>query len=418
MKSSKYIQKKEEDIINCELQYSNHSVHYTKNFLEYKIENNQQNRIKTSKNESHRNTLSTDNTQNLDHKVNNILAQVPKLKLKTKNDNKLINGINRNKGNTARIGNNSKKTSDITKKQSKDRKGKNKHVKIEDEDVDFSDFKLKKSRDIKSISSPNILTQPLLGLKNQGNTCYINSTIQILIGLPKIYTKLTNSNYKYKTSIKTCEILKCFINIAKEIKDKNILQLNKEIHNMKRLMENRKQSFKGNNMEDATEFLSELMNAISEDFDKLEEQNLVKEYFLSSIQQILTCKGCNYMSSKVSDELGIWCELTSIESNKSIMTIQKLLDKRFTDEERDFKCNVCKVSKANVQTKFVKLPKVLHIYLKRFTYHHSKQIKIQTYVRIPNTINLSDYISETYHPTESTSKQFNFRKSFGSDYKV
>ena len=66
MKSSKYIQKKEEDIINCELQYSNHSVHYTKNFLEYKIENNQQNRIKTSKNESHRNTLSTDNTQSLD----------------------------------------------------------------------------------------------------------------------------------------------------------------------------------------------------------------------------------------------------------------------------------------------------------------------------------------------------------------
>ena len=118
----------------------------------------------------------------------------------------------------------------------------------------------------------------MFGFKNQGNTCYINSTIQMLLGLPALTDSLIKSDYD-KTS--DFDLLRTFTRLCKIVKEGPKNEVNEEILKLKSVMEERDHQFVGKKMQDASEFLGRCLDELSEDFDKLEgEQNLIKENYL------------------------------------------------------------------------------------------------------------------------------------------
>ena len=110
-------------------------------------------------------------------------------------------------------------------------------------------------------------SKSMFGFKNQGNTCYINSTIQMLLGLPALTDSLVKSDYD-KTS--DCDLLRTFTRLCKIVKEGPKSEVNDEILRLKSVMEARDQQFVGKKMQDASEFLGRFLDELSEDFDKLE----------------------------------------------------------------------------------------------------------------------------------------------------
>ena len=76
------------------------------------------------------------------------------------------------------------------------------------------------------------------------------------------------------------------------------------------------------------------------------------------------------------------------------MNLQELLESNFVNEEREKRCDECGHTTASLETKMVKTPKILQIYLKRYNYGQLLDGKVKNYVEIPATVNISNFSSK------------------------
>jgi len=76
----------------------------------------------------------------------------------------------------------------------------------------------------------NFSSKSMFGFKNQGNTCYINSTIQMLLGLPALTDRFVKSNND-KTS--DCDLLRTFTRLCKIVEEGSKSEVNEKILRLK-----------------------------------------------------------------------------------------------------------------------------------------------------------------------------------------
>ena len=265
---------------------------------------------------------------------------------------------------------------------------------------------------IKSLSLDDLfkIINSQIGLINLGNTCYINSPIQILLHCSIFMEKLL-INIKY-TSRKT-QFTNNFLYVCQKMKNADQAVNIKEF---KELIGKKDEIFFGERQNDSQEFLRKLLENISLELNGVEnpipwkdlsnsfskpkllrfqiyyeysrqrEKSIITDLFYSIMCKTLTCE-CKSESYPFQELLDI--PLLIPENHHSI-TINEILANFFSIQYVEKLCQKCKKQTKHKQnTKLGSPPEILILSLQRF---NNNQIKDETLVKFEEIIDISNLI--------------------------
>jgi hypothetical protein len=141
---------------------------------------------------------------------------------------------------------------------------------------------------------PLIPRYPCRGLRNLGNTCYLNSSVQMLCTVPDFTSRLDqiNDNAPLATSL---------VQVAHELRDTNA-PLSVRPRAIKDAMDEKTHKYQGFEQRDAHEFLSDLIDHVHEELtekskaepSKESEQTPPTDDFRLVVRVCLKCTSCGY----------------------------------------------------------------------------------------------------------------------------
>jgi len=203
------------------------------------------------------------------------------------------------------------------------------------------------------------------GLKNIGNTCYLNSALQMIFHSDG-FIKLIEQN---KDNEKINIIYEFITNKKDNPKD------------IKKLVEDKCKSFVGSKQHDAGEFLTYFLDVISENV----KEKLTDIYGIE-INTRLKCKikSClNVVMKQNTNNLLI----LEINNNTTLDDIYRESKKCYTlDNDNMYHCEKCNVKRiTSIKTLTTKWPNELIILLKRYQQNGTRIDKNNNYINIPLT---------------------------------
>ena len=270
-------------------------------------------------------------------------------------------------------------------------------------------YKIKKVLKIKNfflvfIFYGDLFSKPI-GLKNLGNSCYMNSVLQVLAHTDDFKEYFLKNNF-HKEQKPLSFALKNFLKEYLENKDNNYFAL-RELHNaIKKQYKTQSTSemkFANGYQHDPEEFLSMFL-------DSLKLENKKWNNIFKGEETILdTCKNCKDESQNENEfkilSLGIKDDdLEKIESHEMEedccnccdcccvyykTALKHLLDNYIREEEIEANCGRC--NKNTNKKKIIRisfLPKYLILQLNVFYEYHS------VFIKIPEELNLEEYCTE------------------------
>jgi len=254
-----------------------------------------------------------------------------------------------------------------------------------------------------------------IGINNLGNTCFINSCLQILIHCPLFIYKLIKNKKLINEKTPTTSNFLSICNMMLETQEYSI-----DISNFKNLLGLNHKLFEGYFQNDSQEFCRILLEDISrelneiktksiyrilnnsdriskklrdEDFHKnftQREKSIITEIFYAQIVNIFTCecKAEIYSFQKILDFPLLFPE----NINRDIISINELLKLYFQTEHIDFesKCERChKISSHKKEIKISRPPEILILSLQRID---EKQEKLGYKVKFPLILDIYPYV--------------------------
>lgn len=280
------------------------------------------------------------------------------------------------------------------------------------------------SRDQRSLwSSPSVVSRPLLpqgtvGLRNLGNSCYINASLQALLVMDRLVAALCKEEVVARVKSATAEdkvsLFEAFRSFWKET------QSNKHVvspENIKKLIAVENARFSGFQQEDAHEFMSVMLNAMEEEFCETTKSKTgpVFDHLSMVVQNTLECADCH--ETKTFEEIYLDLALEVAGNSKAeehdvieifslgeeepevkrartgpveTPSVQFLVEKFMeTELNVEWKCpKGCQSERASLSHKFARSPKVLMLQLKRFDVNEAGT----DFVKIATAVEVSEYL--------------------------
>ncbi|KAL0008915.1 hypothetical protein SO802_010417 [Lithocarpus litseifolius] len=247
-----------------------------------------------------------------------------------------------------------------------------------------------------SLLSQKRRTGPPLGLKNLGNSCYLNSVLQCLTYTPPLANFCLKSLHSSLCEKRGGDCPFCIL--EKRIARSLSVDLALDTPNLQNWLRIFAEHFKCGRQEDAHEFLRYVIDACHNTclrFKKLQQQrryingckggenasngssngcsnsgsgsgsSVVKEIFGGALQSQVKCLSCGNESNKVDEIMDI--SLDVLLSNSLKDAFQKFFQSEVLDGNNKYKCDNCKkLVAARKQMSIHQAPNVLVIQLKRF----------------------------------------------------
>ncbi|XP_067874408.1 ubiquitin carboxyl-terminal hydrolase 8 [Heterodontus francisci] len=265
----------------------------------------------------------------------------------------------------------------------------------------------------------------LTGLRNLGNTCYMNSILQCLCNTPRL-AEYFNKNY-YQQDINRSNILGHKGEVAEEfgVIMKTLWSGQYKCispRDFKGRIGKINDTFAGYVQQDSQELLLFLMDGLHEDLNKADRkrykeentdglddtraadlawqkhkllnESIIVALFQGQFKSTVQCLTCHKRSRTF--EAFMYLSLPLPSSSKcSLQDCLKLFSKeeKLTDNNR-FHCSNCKAHRDSTKKLEIwKLPPILLVHLKRFSYEGRWKQKLQTNVDFPlENLDLSNYI--------------------------
>lgn len=148
------------------------------------------------------------------------------------------------------------------------------------------------------VTAPDTILKPKspwTGLRNLGNTCYINSSLQMLFTVPTFVSSLAG---------KGKDLSKSLVSVSNDVKDTSAIRAaNPSI--VKMAIDAVTDKFQGYQQRDAHEFLSDLVDRVHDELEEEQKEKGIEttdttplfptdEYFRMNVQVCLTCDSCGY----------------------------------------------------------------------------------------------------------------------------
>jgi len=270
-----------------------------------------------------------------------------------------------------------------------------------------------------------------VGLQNRGNTCYLNSTVQALLGLPMLVTDATNLKHavnKLSVNMDNTKLVLPFTSLCQAQAQGDVTKTNQKAVEVKSDMEQLDSQFAGHKMQDANEFLCRFMDELRENIGKVLSENgdgnelqveddsgsnhtltnLVDKNFQYEKQEQFVCCNCGHQSSTKYTDVNFFLDLSDASLNSSV-SIQQLVEKTLAPEVREKRCEECGCETATTTTSLVSLPRVMLLYLKRYKYLGpvgggtitTSSRKVTRLVDIPKAVNLEKLVSDNVDVPDS-----------------
>eukprot|EP00917_Polyrhabdina_sp_WS-2016_P032248 GHVP01068793.1.p1 GENE.GHVP01068793.1~~GHVP01068793.1.p1 ORF type:complete len:302 (-),score=55.75 GHVP01068793.1:655-1560(-) len=271
-----------------------------------------------------------------------------------------------------------------------------------------------------------------VGLRNLGNSCYMNSALQCMLANSLMVDFLLHESSNFlntKNPHGTGGILsQSFRNLLRMAKSKKGSYL--DTADLKNAVDKFTTQFHGTDQHDAHEFLAFFLDGIHEDHNRvrvkvhseepditaalLKERRLNRlaaeswqryllcnksflvDLFQGQLKSKLECKSCGYFSIRF--EPFMYLSLPVVENRQEIDLYDLLLQEYTQREEIEgMKCAGCKeISKFYKSTVIWILPPFLIVHLKRFAYGLSGFKKIETEVKfsVADPLDLSEIVKQ------------------------
>ncbi|XP_064647098.1 ubiquitin carboxyl-terminal hydrolase 37-like isoform X2 [Lineus longissimus] len=274
-----------------------------------------------------------------------------------------------------------------------------------------------------SSSSFNSQAAGLQGFSNLGNTCYMNAILQALFNLETFSADIQNENLHRK--MPNNENL--FKSLAHLLRCKKA-QVSQEkrraaLRQVKSAISTTAKRFSGYEQHDAHEFLNQVLDQLKEEIIKaskppphLDDDNEnvpVQELLLNptsmnfefEIIHTITCQVCHEQVTKTEQFVDLSVDMPRKYKNCPYpLSLQDALDNFLRKEMIEYRCEECGHKESEVTHKFAKLPRVLILHLKRYSYNTlAANYKTARDIDIPKFIALGPHCEEETSPPQPPS---------------
>uniref|UniRef100_A0AAX7V9J7 Ubiquitin carboxyl-terminal hydrolase 37 n=1 Tax=Astatotilapia calliptera TaxID=8154 RepID=A0AAX7V9J7_ASTCA len=258
---------------------------------------------------------------------------------------------------------------------------------------------------------PSTLAQ----FSNLGNTCYMNAILQSLFSLPSFSNDMLRQSIPWK-KLPINALLRRFAHLMVK-KDVACPETKKDLlRKVKSAISSTAERFSGNMQNDAHEFLSQCLDQLKDDVEKMnksltnepgDEADTSRIYTCPvavnmefEVQHTITCKGCGEVVNKREQFNDLSIDLPRRKKTLPLRSIQDSLDLFFRMEEIEYSCEKCNGKSATVTHKFSKLPRVLILHLKRYSFNAQLSLnsKLGQQVLIPRYLTLLPHCTESTRP--------------------
>ncbi|XP_071943150.1 ubiquitin carboxyl-terminal hydrolase 37-like isoform X2 [Antedon mediterranea] len=265
------------------------------------------------------------------------------------------------------------------------------------------------------------LNQPKLkGFANLGNTCYMNAILQSLFSLHTFVNDVLNTDIYREVPRGSLYKAVCQLLNAKG-KNRGNEEIQQKLLALKGAISSTATRFSGNLQHDAHEFLEQCLDQLKEDVlklnqnsaslkdventrllgqDELDEQNTpypcaISQNFQFTVLHSIQCNKCKDVITKTETYNDISLDVPRPRKNSNLrISIQTALDQFFQPESLEYACE-CGCKEATVTHSLSKLPRVMILQLKRYSYVNSAQ-------KLCRTIDIPAYVSLARHCTSES----------------
>lgn len=214
------------------------------------------------------------------------------------------------------------------------------------------------------------------GFTNLGNTCYLNSGLQMIIqnkDLCNVVLSLADKS----------EILNEYGNLIKQYYSNRDTYISPEV--VKSITSTRNKIFFGYQQQDSSEFIITFLDILNEEINKVINENIVDEIYQIEISTNTKCKVLNCLSVSTNIEKSTMLMLNIDDSCNNLDDCYRLSKRRikFEDDNKYF-CEKCNKKRIASQRKEISLwPKHLIICLKRFTQNGDRYSRNSQEIMVP-----------------------------------